>query len=260
MHKYIKVWLILTINSFRSFLVSRVGAILFLTGKIIRFLFFFSFLIVLVSKTQILAGYTIWQVILFYFTFNFIDVTTQMLFREVYRFRELVLSGRLDLLLTKPVNVLFRALFGGTDLLDFLTLFPLIGFIGFAVTRIPNINFFGVIFYTLLLINALIIALSFHIFVLSLAVLTTEIDQAIMIYRDFIGMGKVPIDIYTEPLRSLVTFLIPVGVMITFPVKALIGLLSIKGLLIAFGISLIFIVLSLTSWRYSLRHYTSYVS
>lgn len=257
MLRYIKVWLILSVNSFQTFFISRLGAVIFLVGKMVRFLFYLAFLVLLVSKTKILAGYNLWQVILFYLTFNFVDSLTQMLFREVYRFRQHILSGNFDLLLVKPVNSLFRILFGGTDFLDFITLAPFVLFIGIVFIQLPQISFSSVVLYILLLINALIIAASFHILVMSLAILTLEIDHAIMIYRDVISMGKLPVDIYGEPLRSFITFVIPVGIMMTFPVKSLLGLLSSNAVFMAFAFGIILFLTSLTVWNYALRQYTS---
>jgi ABC-2 type transport system permease protein len=106
-------------------------------------------------------------------------------------------------------------------------------------------------------INALIIAAAFHIFVLCCAMLTTQIDQSIMIYRDITSMGKIPIDVYKEPLRSFITFIIPVGVMMNFPVSALLGKLQFIYILIAFAISFLLIFSSIQFWNFALRRYTS---
>lgn len=257
MKKYINVWIKLTGASFQYFFVSRLGAILFLFGKIIRFVFYMFFLVILMSKTQVFAGYNMWQVILFYLTFNFVDSATQMVFREVYRFRQQVVSGSFDLILVKPVNSLFRILFGGADLLDMITLLPFLIFVGIAAFNIPGISFVGIISYIILVANSLWIAMSFHIMVLALAILTTEIDHTIMIYRDFTGMGKLPVDIYGEPLRSFVTFVIPVGVMMTYPAKAMMGLLSIQGIIFSILLSLGIFSFSIFLWRFALRRYTS---
>jgi len=211
----------------------------------------------LLGKTKVLAGYNFYEVLLFYFTFNFIDSATQMLFREVYRFRYYIVSGNFDMILVKPVNALFRSLFGWTDILDFITLGPFILMVIYVLTKIPEISVLGVLSYFIFIINSLIIATSFHIAVLSLAVLTTEIDHAIMIYRDVVGMGKLPIDIYSEPVRSLITFIIPVGIMMSFPVKALLGILSLQYMIIAFVFSLTILFLSVNFWNYSLKKYTS---
>lgn len=255
--KYFKVWWLMTSHSIQMFFVSRLGALLFLSGKIMRFIFFFGFLLLLFTKTNALAGYNLNQVLLFYFTFNLIDSATQMLFREVYRFRYYIVTGNFDMLLVKPVNPLFRSLFGWTDILDLITLGPFMLMIIFVLTKIPAIGFGHLFVYFALIINSMLLATSFHIMVLSLAVMTTEIDHAIMIYRDVVGMGKLPIDIYKEPLRSLITFVIPVGLMMTFPVKALLGVLNFRLVLYTFIFSLILLFLSITFWNYSLKKYTS---
>lgn len=257
MRKYFQVWWLLSVNSFQVFFISRIGAILFLAGKILRTVFFLFFLILLFSRTNIMSGYNLFQILLFYMTFNFIDSFTQMLFREVYRFRQYIISGNFDMMLVRPINVLFRSLFGWTDILDFVTLGPLILIIGFLLYKIPGINLWGILAYIMLIANSMIIAASFHIFVLGLAVLTTEIDHAIMIYRDVVGMGKIPVDIYNQPVRSLITFVIPVGVMMTFPVKVLLGLLTFPFVIFSISMSLSLLTISVYFWNYSLKRYTS---
>lgn len=54
--------------------------------KNIFFVFFLIFLLLLVGKTRVLGGYTIWQVVFFFLTFNFLDTLTQLLYRytEMY--------------------------------------------------------------------------------------------------------------------------------------------------------------------------------
>lgn len=258
--KYFKIWLLLTQNSFQSFTNSRFSAILFLLGKVIRFGFYMLFLIIIVSKTGVLAGYNINQILLFYLTFNFIDSSTQTLFREVYRFRQQLISGNFDLMLLKPINILFRCLFGWTDLWDLVTLTPFLIFICFLMARLPHISLGGVILYFVLLVNSLLIAMSFHIMVLSLGILTSEIDNAVMIYRDFTGLGKVPINIFGEPFRFIFTFIIPVGIMMSMPVQTLLGQLHLSILVTSVMITLLFLGSSLLLWNFSLKKYTSYAS
>src|SRR3989344_9666401 len=145
--KYFRVWWLMTSHSIQMFFFYRLGAVLFLSGKILRFIFFLGFLMLLLGKTKVLAGYNFYEVLLFYFTFNFIDSATQMLFREVYRFRYYIVSGNFDMILVKPVNALFRSLLGWTDILDFLTLGPFILIIGYTLFKIPGITLIAIISY-----------------------------------------------------------------------------------------------------------------
>lgn len=197
------------------------------------------------------------QALFFYLTFNFIDTITQLFFREVYRFRQLVVTGDFDLVLVKPTNPLFRALAGGADPLDVLMLVPYIGALVWVAVQFGEIDAVRLGSYLLLVINGLAIATGFHILVLALAIMTTEVDHAIMIYRDLTSMGRVPVDIYREPLRGIITFIVPVGIMMTFPAKSFFGLLSpgMVGLSLVLGAAFLFICLRL--WRFALTRYAS---
>lgn len=255
--KYLKVWWISAINSFQTQLMVRWAVAIFLLAKILRFTIFTIFIIILVGKTSALAGYTLDQTIFFYLSFNLIDMLSQLMFREVYRFRSQIVSGNFDFYLIKPVSPLFRSLATGPDLMDFLTLFPLLGAIIYFINKLQVTDPVNVIIYITLLVLGFIIALSFHILVLALAVLTTEIDHAIMVYRDVVALGRMPIDIYREPIRGFITFVIPVGIMMSFPVKSLLGLLSPIFIVYSGFFALILFILSLKVWNYSVKQYSS---
>lgn len=255
--KYLKVWLKLTGYSFMTTLTSRFSFTMFLFGKILRFTLFFVFLILVLSRTKVLVGYNLYQAAFFVLTYNLIDTGVQLLFREVYRFRPLVVSGNFDLVLAKPISPLFRVLVGGADVIDLFMFIPFLGGTLYLAGKIGGLSALGVIFYILLVANAFLIATAIHIAVLALGVLTTEIDNAIMLYRDITRMGMVPVDIYREPLRGFLTFIIPVGIMMTFPPKALMGLLSWWGILASFLIGGLLFWLSLKFWHYSLSKYSS---
>ncbi len=247
----------MTANAFSIALASRSGAILFLLGKILRAIFFFILLVLLVSQTKVLAGYNLYQTIFFFLTFNLIDTIIQLFLREVYRFRPMVVSGSFDLILTKPFNPLFRILAGGADILDVLMLIPYLLATGYVALLLGPVSFVSIVLYGFLIVNGLVIAIAFHILVAALGVLTTEIDHTIMIYRDITSMGRVPVDIYQEPLRSFLTFVIPVGIMMTYPAKAFLGLLSPAGMIISFVFGAVFFLVNIKLWQYALTKYSS---
>lgn len=255
-YRYIKLWFLMSKNAFSVLIIEKFSFAIFLTGKLIRFSLYFVFLYFLVRGTKTLAGYNANQVIFFFLTFNVIDVTSQFLFREVYRFRPLVVSGGFDLVLVKPVNALFRVLMGGADLIDLVTLPPLflaVWYVGSLFHPTPLQSFL----YLLLVVNGLLIATAFHIAVIALGIITLEVDHTIMIYRDLVALGRVPVDIYKEPLRSALTFLLPVGVMISLPAKTLMGIVSIKGVFLSSSLAIFALFISLRFWNFALKKYTS---
>lgn len=255
--KNFKIWLIYTNNTFQQVLSNRFLMLLFLFGKAARIIMFLVFLYFLTKGVTGIAGYNSEQIIFFYLAFNFIDTAAQFFFREVYRFRQLIISGNFDFVLTKPYNPLVKVLFGGADVMDLIMLFFLfLGLVGVGVTSVSTnpVSWLGFIFLT---INAIFLAGAFHLVVLGLGIITLSIDHLIMIYRDLTALMRIPVDLYVEPLRSLLTFVLPLGIMFTFPPKLLMGLLSWQMIFVSFALGLSTLYLALLFWKYSLRHYQS---
>jgi len=254
--RYFKYWLLMSRNAFISTVTQRYGMLFFFLGKIIRFFIFVVAILFVLKGTKTIAGYDTNQIIFFFLTFNLIDVVSQFLFREVYRFRPLVVSGGFDLTLVKPINALFRSLMGGADILDMLTIPPLIIAI-IIIGQNFNPSFVSSLYYFFLLLNGLLISTAFHIAVLGLGIITMEIDHTVMIYRDLMSLGRFPIDIYKQPLQGIITYLIPVGIMITIPAKAYMGLLSWPVFVgsLMFGIG--FFLVALRFWSFALKKYSS---
>lgn len=257
MKRSLKIFLLFSKYAFKSTTQQPLGGFFFLVGKLLRFGLYFAFVFFLLKNTRVLAGYNLTQTLIFFLTYNVVDTLSQLLYREVYRFRPLVINGELDAILVKPYHPFLRVLVGGMDLLDFVTVFLYGGLLMYFFSQIP-ITLAGIITYLLLVINALVIATAFHIIVLAMGIFTVEVDHAIMIYRDITRLGTFPVDIYREPLRSLFTFVLPIGIMMTFPVKSLFGLLSPTGILISFAVSGILLLFSLFLWNQALRKYQSW--
>jgi len=252
----LKIFLLFSYQSLKNTTQSRQALFLFTLAKILRFVLLFGLIFLIFSKTNNILGWSLKQVIILYLTFNFIDTFSQVLYREVYRFRPLVISGNLDLILIKPYHPFLRVLIGGVDFLDFLLLIPYFFLLLFFILK-ENILFLSFFWYLILVVNGLIITTAFHIFVLSFGLLTTEVDNAIMIYRDILNLGRFPVEIYQQTISFVLTFIIPIGVMITFPVKSLFNFLSFKNILFAFFIAFFLLSLSIYFWQIGLKKYQS---
>lgn len=258
MRKNLKIFYQLSLQSWKITFQGRLGPVFFLLGKIVRVIFIFIFIVLLFGRTKLIKGYDFGQLLIFFLTYNTIDTLGQVLYREVYRFRPLVQSGEFDLVLLKPFHPFVRILLGGVDFLDVILIVPyfIVTFLVYA--RAGHVQAASILWYIALIFNSLILMTAFHILVLAAGILTTEVDHTIMIYRDLTSMGRFPLEIYREPLRSILTFIIPVGVMMNVPSKALIGLLTPSLALVSFIISFVFLGFSAGVWKYALRKYQSY--
>jgi ABC-2 type transport system permease protein len=255
---YLKIWWLMAKMAILPDWNQPQAAILFIIGKIARFVFYYVFIFSVLSGTEQLAGYSQAEVIFFFLIFNLVDVTIQFLFRGVYHFRYLVVSGDYDLELVKPLPSFFRPLLGHMDVMDFVTLIPLTGFIIYFVAvhgLLANLG--ALIMFFLLFISSIVIGFAFHLAVCGVAIITTQIDHLIWVYRDLTEMARFPTDIYNQNLRYILTFAFPVVLLITFPAKALLGLLSWTTVIVTIAVSGFLAFLSLKFWQWSLKQYSS---
>jgi len=253
---YLKIWSMMAKNSLLNWSVNRNVLLIFLLGKIIRYVSYFGFLYFLVKGTNGFLGYSQNQVLFFTATYVFIDTVAQFFFRNVYSFRPMVISGDFDLVLVKPFNALFRVLMGGPDPIDLITIPPII-FVVFWLGSLLHPTPFQIFSYIILLLNGLLIASAFHIFVLGFGIITLEVDHTVMVYRDLTSMGRFPVDIYKQPLQWILTFIVPVGIMVTVPARAFEGFIGPLEIFLFILIGVILLFLSLRFWNFALRKYTS---
>lgn len=252
--KYFTVWLRSSFLSLETVLTTKGSSLMFLSGKLVRFFFFLWLIIMVGDRVDQVAGYSLDQLIIAFLVFNLLDTGAQLLFRGLYWFRRDVTHGELDFKLIKPMSTLFQALTGRTDVLDI----PMFCIIVVALAWRGASLFLAhwPVVVPLFLISGLLI-FSIHVLVAALCVLTAEIDHTIMIYRDLSAMARIPIDAYITPIRILLTFIIPIAVMMTFPAKALFGMLGWPLVAFSLGIAGLFTLGSLKLWRYALTRYTS---
>lgn len=253
---YFRIWCLMTKNAFLMVLSQRLSVAIFLFGKVIRFGMYFLFLSFLLSGTKELAGYSQNQTLFIFLTFALVDTLSQFFFREVYRFRPLVVSGGFDLVLTKPMSALFRSLTGGADIIDLITIPPLL-VITYLVGATLDPSLSEIIFYFALVINGVLITAAFHCAVLAVGIITLEVDHTIMVYRDFSSLGRFPIEIYKEPFKSLLTFLVPIALMVTLPARTFFGISQLSTVLLAFVIGGVLLFSSFKFWKFALSKYSS---
>ncbi len=256
--KYARIWWMLVLNSFKTQVATWLASAGYLLGKMLRFGFFLIYMLGIFDHIPGLKGYSMPEVVLFFMTFNIVDVAAQFLFRGLYGVKVLIEEGDFDKILTQPAHALFRISVMGMDLLDLLTLIPIGIVTGWALGKLPTpVTGQQIFLYLLLIANAMVMAYAFHVIIGALSVKTQEMEGAIWIYRDVMTLGRFPINIYSEIMRGLFVTVVPIGVMISFPSEALLGLLSWQNLVYAFLLGGIFHLAAQAFWRKALRDYTS---
>lgn len=255
---YFKVWWLIAANALQEAFVNRWSNALFFFGKIVRLAMSLVFLMLLKERNLTVGDYTSDQVIVFFLTYQLVDVIAQIMYRGVYEFGNLIRSGEFDFLLGKPLSPLFRSLAGKPDIDDAIFLLPTLGITFYLFNTLNlQITLTSTLLYLGLLVNSLLIATAFHIFVLAFGVVTTEVDNLIWTYRDVTRLGQFPISLYMEPFRTALFFILPLGFMFTVPAQVLINTSPSFSLLVTSVMGVGFLVLSLYTWNWSLKKYSS---
>lgn len=257
LRRHARVWLRSASMAMQAQLSYRLGSLGFLLGKMVRLLFFFAFVMAVFNHVETVAGYSLVETALFFLTFNLVDMTAQIFFRGVYGARRIVTEGEFDFYLVQPCSPLFRMVCSMVDLIDVVTLLPVLAMIGMVWTRLPSTPWTRCVAYALLTLNGVGLVFAVHVLVAALAVRTQEMENAIWIYRDVMFMGKFPVDVYARPVRWALTFVLPIAVMTTFPAKALLGLLSAAWAAYAFLLTAVCLALAAWFWLDSVKRYTS---
>ena len=254
MNKYLKVWLKTAFISIQDNLNDRGAAVVFILAKSLRFGGFLLFLVLIGENISQVSGYNMDELIIIFLFFNLFDIFGQTFFRGVYFFRQQIITGEFDFRLIKPISSLFQALTGFTDILDVPLFLAILAALVYKALTLDPLTLLMVLAFAFF---GLVIVTSIHILVVSLGILTTEVDHTIMIYRDISTMARVPIDIYPSFIQFLLTFILPIGIAYTLPAKAFLNLISPGWLIISAVVSLSFFFFSLRFWHYSIKHYSS---
>lgn len=255
---YFQVWKLTAANAFQETFVNRATNALFMLGKTVRLAMMLVFLWVIKSQVVNFAGYTSDQLVVFFLTYQFLDTMAQVFYRGAYVFQNKIRTGEFDFYLTKPISPLFKALTGRPDVNDAIFVIPTTGLSIYLLLQLElNLTLSSVGWYLGLLVNGFVIATALHILILAIAVLTTDVDGLVWMYRDLMRLARFPVDIYLQPLRLALFFLIPVGMMITIPAQVLVNLAPSYSLAITFGSGGLLLIVSYKFWKWSLKHYTS---
>ncbi len=245
--------------SFFEIWATRMNSLGWLFGKLVRLGFFFIFITAIFRHTKTIKGYTLPEAMLFFLTFNLVDVIAQLFLRGIYGIRRIVAEGELDYYLIQPVSALFRVACQTVDILDFLVAIPVVILTFWAIGQLPVVSLTAgrLFLYIFLIFNGVAIAFSIHVVVASIAVATQQMENAIWLYRDLMILGRFPVDIYAPGMRLILTFVIPIAVMTSFPAKAVLGLLAGGWVVFAGALAIFSVAASLALWHWCLRRYTS---
>ena len=211
------------------------------------------------TNVRQVAGWDLDRMFVLTGSFLIVEGLSAALFhRNMQRLSELVNRGELDFVLTRPISSQFLVSIRYVDFGDLPTavvgvVYLVIGIGRLALTPGP-VEIGG---YALLIGCALLSLYAIWFMAVTLVLWTGRINNIAAVVEPFMGLARMPSDVYRGLVRPIMTYALPIAVIATLPSKALLGVLEPGMLLYQVGLATVLIWASHRFWHYSLRKYTS---
>ncbi len=167
-------------------------------------------------------------------------------------------TGTLDFVLLKPADSQFLVStrsFVPFKLFDVVAAGAIITYSLYQIGRIPPLADMAVAF--LLLLAAVTVLYAIFILVACAAFWVVRLDNLTYLFGSIFDAARWPLQVFRGGWRFLFTFVIPLGVMTTYPAMALLGRLEARTAWFAVGVAAGFLMLSRLAWKRSISAYTS---
>lgn len=213
------------------------------------------------TQTETLGGWRVGEAIALLGTYQIVGgLLATFIEPNVRWFAGQVKSGRLDDILLKPVSSIFLASLGSCAPLGLLEVLLGFGVLGLGIQQgeaAPTL--WGILSWLLLLAVGLTVTWGSRVLLASIALWAPAIELDV-VYGALWQCGRYPVTIYRQPIRFVLTYILPVAFVSTLPTYALShGVepqLLLASPLVAIGtVALVHVV-----WRAGLRRYTSATS
>ena len=223
--------------------------------------FIFGFLqyMVFFTAAKSIAGWNSDQMLVLYGVFMLVFALQFIfLYPNLVAMGEMVNSGNLDLLLTKPVNaqlmISFRRI-SFEELGSITTALLLLGWLTFNGTIQISPAVLGM--FCVALLASLLLIYSFFLVLICLAVILEKLENMAQLMWSTFALCRYPVDIYPGRLKSFFVTFVPVAFIASVPASVLLGRASLGTVLQGIIIALTATFLSSWLWRRTIRAYTS---
>lgn len=171
---------------------------------------------------------------------------------------EQVRLGTLDFTLLKPVDAQLMVSTTKTMPAKLSHVVGGIGMLVYVAGQLPQPPGWGdVVWASILFFSGFACIYSIWLVVISLAFYFVRIDNLSYVLESVLDAGRWPLDLYRGGLRLVLTYVVPIGLVTTFPSLALLGELSAGNGIIGISMSVVFLLVSRRVWLSALARYSS---
>jgi ABC-2 type transport system permease protein len=235
-----------------NFVLNTLLSVLWMGVRLVSVLAFFE-------HRDTIAGWTLPEMLIVIGLFNiFNGVIDTVLRPNVDQIVEHIRKGTMDFILTKPVNSQFLASLRHFVVWNLADVFLGLGVIVYALGRLdvtPTPAHIAI--FVVLLLAGLVIVYAFWMLLITTAFWFVRVPNIAELFTTFFTAGRFPVTVYPSWIRVLLTFVVPIAFLTTFPAASLLGRLSATYALLSLGLAAGLLAASAGFWNYAVRHYAS---
>jgi ABC-2 type transport system permease protein len=174
------------------------------------------------------------------------------------RLSEYVQMGTLDYILLKPIDSQFLVSLRHIGVFNWSDPLLGLGLVGFALWRLKQMpNPAEVLLFLLVFAAGLLILYSVSLILQTTTIWLVNVQRMDTIIQGLLETGRFPTSFYQGWIGTILTVVVPVAFMTSFPAQALLGRLEFMTALGGIGLAGGLFVAASLFWRIALRSYTS---
>jgi ABC-2 type transport system permease protein len=167
-------------------------------------------------------------------------------------------EGTLDFVLLKPADAQFLVSTSRFEIwkgLDVIAAFAILGWAFHLLGQAPSAV--GALLSVAMLGCAVAALYSVWILVISAAFYVVRLDNLAFLFGSIFDFARWPTGLFKGAWRVIFTFVIPLGLMTTYPAEALLGALDVRTAMFSVVGTVIFAAIARLTWVRAIGHYTS---
>ncbi|HSJ53246.1 MAG TPA: ABC-2 family transporter protein [Anaerolineae bacterium] len=204
-----------------------------------------------------IAGWTYHELLVVMGLFFALNGYRQMVLEpNLSRMSEYVRLGTLDYILTKPVNSQFLVSLRHLGVFNWGDPILGLGLVMYAFWKLEYLPGMGELaLFALLMLAAMVLLYSVTLILQTTTIWLVNVDRVDAVIMAVVEAGRFPVGFYRGWVRVILTTIVPVAFLTTFPARALLGELEWWIAVIAVVLAAALFVAAAIFWRFALRHY-----
>lgn len=259
LRKYITIIKILFINNIKYHAQYKINLLVKFISEGIELWVAIIFFSLIFRHTHRISHWRYHELLILIFTFDFMRSLLNGLFvKNLSKIEDILVNGKFDYYLTKPVDVQFYTSIQQVSLPHFMhALVPFVLLVIVLFKYNVSCSITSILGFMICLVLGLLATYSSWILIMSSCFYITKIKAIHEVFLELIQLGKYPKDIYSKFLQMVLTTITPVLLIASYPVEALLKTDICAYLSIIAPVAISIFIISRYVWNYSVQKYES---